>query len=134
GKVAVLDGPDLPVICDYLGTEPLSNLIFFPGMVEQAMAYLKARQPKVRSLKKFGALADLFKPHDIAQLTGLLGVPFTNTFGSTETGMPPLSAGRLAAGQVPADSGKLPSALCEVRLFDSAGQACRTGDVGELAM
>jgi len=134
GKVVVLDGPDLPAICDYLETENLSNLIFFPGMVEQAIAYLQARRPKVRRLKKFGALADLFNPRDIARLTGLLGVPFTNTFGSTETGMPPLSAGRLPAGQVPADFGKLPSSLCEVRLFDSVGRECHAGEVGELAM
>lgn len=134
GKVVVLDGPDLPVICDYLEAEYLSNLIFFPGMVEQAIAYLKERRPKVRGLKKFGALADLFNPHDIAQLTGLLGTPFTNTFGSTETGMPPLSAGRLAAGVAPADFGKLPSALCEVRIFDDQDRVCADGEPGELAV
>lgn len=134
GKVVVLDGPDLPVICDYLEQEPLSNLIFFPGMVEQAIDYLKQRRPRVRHLKKFGALADLFSPRDIAQLTGLLNTPFTNTFGSTETGMPPLSAGRLAVGEVPGDFGKLQSSLCEVRLFDADDRESPVGEVGELAV
>ncbi|NYT22007.1 AMP-binding protein [Alcaligenaceae bacterium] len=134
GKVVVLDGPDLPAICGYLETEKLSNLIFFPGMVDQAIAFLKQRRPKVRGLKKFGALADLFNPHDIARLTELLGAPFTNTFGSTETGMPPLSAGRLRVGEVPADFGKLPSSLCELRLLDKAGRECAAGEIGELVM
>lgn len=134
GKVVVLDGQDLPAICDRLESEKLSNLIFFPGMVSEAIAYLEARKPKVRGLKKFGALADLFNPGDIARLTSLLGVPFTNTFGSTETGMPPLSAGRLEEGVVPKDFGKLPSSMCEVRLFNDQDQEAAVGEVGELAV
>lgn len=134
GKVVVMDGPDLPTICDYLERESLSNLIFFPGMVQQTLDYLRERKPKVRRLKKFGALADLFTPADIAQLTSLLGQPFTNTFGSTETGMPPLSAGRLKAGEVPRDFGKLPSALCEISLRDPEQNEVAVGEVGELAV
>ncbi len=134
GKVVVMDGPDLPLICDYLEREKLSNLIFFPGMVAEAIACLQQRRPRVRGLKKFGALADLFAPADIAQLTALLGVPFTNTFGSTETGMPPLSAGRLAMGEVPRDFGKLQSALCEVRLFGDDDREVPLGETGELAV
>ena len=44
----------------------------------------------------------LHQAHQLAAaqmgVMALLGTPFTNTFGSTETGMPPLSAGRLAPG------------------------------------
>ncbi len=134
GKVAVLDGAELPVICDYLEREPLSNLIFFPGMVEQTLAYLRQRRPQVKRLKKFGALADLFAPREIAEMTALLGVPFTNTFGSTETGMPPASAGRLAAGVAPTDFAKTESLLCDVLLVDEAGQPVPDGEPGELLM
>lgn len=134
GKVVVLNGPDLPTICDYLENEPLSNLIFFPGMVEQTLAYLRQRRPKVKRLKKFGALADLFAPQEIADLTGILGVPFTNTFGSTETGMPPASAGRLAASVVPSDFAKSESLLCEIQLIDEAGNIVADGQPGELVM
>lgn len=134
GKVVVLNGPDLPTICDYLENEPLSNLIFFPGMVEQTLAYLRERKPKVKRLKKFGALADLFAPQEIADLTGILGVPFTNTFGSTETGMPPASAGRLPAGIAPSDFAKSESLLCEIQLIDEAGQIVADGAPGELVM
>lgn len=48
--------------------------------------------------------------------------------------MPPLSAGRLQAGEVPRDFGKLPSALCEIRLCDADGNELPGGEVGELAM
>lgn len=134
GKVVVLDGPDLPVICDYLERESLSNLIFFPGMVEQTLAYLRERRPKVKRLKKFGALADLFAPRELAEMTALLGVPFTNTFGSTETGMPPASAGRLATGIVPTDFAKTESLLCEITLVDEVGEVVADGQPGELLM
>lgn len=134
GKVVVIDGADLPTLCDYLERDFLSNLIVFPGMVEQTVAYLRERRPKVRRLRKFGALADLFRPEDIATLTSLLGVPFTNTFGSTETGMPPLSAGTLPIGQAPVDLGKSQSALCSVRLCDEDGREVPVGEPGELWM
>jgi fatty-acyl-CoA synthase len=134
GKVVVLDGADLPVICDYLESDSLSNLIFFPGMVEETLAYLRERRPFVKRLKKFGAMADLFAPQQIADLTSILGVPFTNTFGSTETGMPPASAGRLASGEMPTDLGKTESLLCEVTLVDDTGIPVPDGQPGELVM
>ncbi len=132
GKLVITDGPDLPLLCDYLERESLANLIFFPGMVDEVLAYLRMRRPKVKRLKKFGALADLFVPAQLAELTALLGVPYTNTFGSTETGMPPASAGRLAAGEMPTDLGKLPSSLCEIRLVDLEDCDVSDGTPGEL--
>jgi len=134
GKVALLDGPDLPVICDYLERESLANLIFFPGMAEQVLAYLRARRPSVRRVKKFGSLADLFAPAQIAELSALLGVPYTNTFGSTETGMPPASAGRFDPGEAPTDLAKVQSSLCDLRLVDEAGAEVPDGAPGELVM
>jgi acyl-CoA synthetase (AMP-forming)/AMP-acid ligase II len=134
GKVVILDGPDLPTICDYLESDSLSNLIFFPGMVEKTLAYLRERRPRVKRLKKFGAMADLFSPQQIADLTSVLGVPYTNTFGSTETGMPPASAGRLAAGELPTDLAKTESLLCEVALFDNNDEPVPDGQPGELVM
>lgn len=134
GKVVVLDGADLPTICDYLEREHISNLIFFPGMVEQAITYLRERKPVVRGLKKFGALADLFSPAHIAELTQMLGVPYTNTFGSTETGMAPASAGQLAVGERPGDFGKAQSSLCEVRIARDDDTEAAIGETGELAM
>lgn len=134
GKVAILDGPDLDAICDILEAEPVSNLIFFPGMIDATLDHLRRRRPKIRRLKKFGALADLFPPRVLAELTEVLGVPFTNTFGSTETGMPPASAGRLEPGCGFTDLAKTESLLCEVRLADAAGEDVPDGAPGELLM
>ena len=134
GKVVIMDGSDLPAICDILEREPVSNLIFFPGMMETTLAYLRERRPKVRRLKKFGALADLFPPQVLAEMTALLDVPFTNTFGSTETGMPPASAGRLPPGEAALDLAKTESLLCEVRLADEEGRDVPDGEPGELLM
>jgi fatty-acyl-CoA synthase len=132
GKVVIVDGPDLPLLCDYLERESMANLIVFPGMVDETLAYLRQRRPKVKRLKKFGALADLFAPSQLAELTSLLGVPYTNTFGSTETGMPPASAGRLKAGETPTDLAKVPSSLCELRLVDEQDHDVPDGVPGEL--
>lgn len=134
GKVVILDGPDLPTICDYLESDSLSNLIFFPGMVEKTLAYLRERRPRVKRLKKFGAMADLFSSQQIADLTSVLGVPYTNTFGSTETGMPPASAGQLACGEIPTDLAKTESLLCEIALFDGDDAPVPDGQPGELVM
>lgn len=132
GKVVVMDGPDLPAIFERLERESQANFIVFPGMAERAIELLRAHRPQVRQLKKFGALADLFAPAQLAELTALLGVPYVNTFGSTETGMPPASAGRLAAGVVPTDFSKVQSALCELRLVDEDDRDVADGTPGEL--
>jgi acyl-CoA synthetase (AMP-forming)/AMP-acid ligase II len=132
GRVETIDGVNLPRICDLLETEPVSNLIFFPGMIRETLAFLRERQPKVLRVRKFGALADLYSPHDIAALTSILGVPFTNTFGSTETGIGPVSAGRIPVGVAPQRLSKLESSFYDVRLVDDDDRDVPPGTPGEL--
>jgi acyl-CoA synthetase (AMP-forming)/AMP-acid ligase II len=132
GKVLVMDGPDLPAIFDRLERESQANFIVFPGMADRALELLRERRPRIKALKKFGALADLFPPAQLAELTALLGVPYVNTFGSTETGMPPASAGRLTAGKIPVDYAKSQSSLCELRLVDEDDRDVADGLPGEL--
>lgn len=132
GKVVIMDGPDLPAIFDRLESESQANFIVFPGMADRALELLRERRPTVKALKKFGALADLFPAAQLAELTALLGVPYVNTFGSTETGMPPASAGRLPPGKIPAHYAKSQSSLCELRLVDEADHDVADGLPGEL--
>ena len=40
GKVVVMDGLDLPTICDYLESDAISNLIFFPEAFDQTESWL----------------------------------------------------------------------------------------------
>ncbi|MDP3137028.1 MAG: class I adenylate-forming enzyme family protein, partial [Burkholderiaceae bacterium] len=132
GKVVTIDGIDLPLICDLLESDPISNVIFFPGMIEETLAYLRERRPRPRRVKKFGALADLYSPHELAALTGILGLPFTNTFGSTETGIGPASAGRIPVGVVPTSLSKTESSYYAVRLVDDQDVDVPDGQPGEL--
>lgn len=134
GNVVVRDGLDFEQMCTLLETESISNLIFFPGMADEVIEKLERRRPKVKRLKKFGALADLFVPAKIARLTELLGTPYTNTFGMTECGMPPASAGKIPIGVEPHGIPKLESCFCDVQVVDEAGGELPFGEPGELVV
>lgn len=132
GKVVVTEGADLELIVRLMETDTLSNLIFFPGMLEQTIKFLRARKPKVRGIRKFGALADLMPKQDLATLTGLLGVPYANTYACTETGIGPASAGRIPPGEVPQRLSKMENNFCLVRLVGEDGREVGVGEPGEL--
>ncbi|MGI9332428.1 MAG: class I adenylate-forming enzyme family protein, partial [Gammaproteobacteria bacterium] len=59
--------------------------------------------------------------------------PYANTFGSTETGIPPASAGRIPIGDTATDLRKRVSVLCDYRLVDEHDTDVPNGTVGELA-
>ncbi len=134
GKLIVHDGFDAKRMCDTLATEPLGWLIAMPGMIDALIDALKTYRPAIRSLRLVGAMADLVPPHQLAELTRLLGAPYLNTFGSTETGLPPASGSLLAVGAVPTSFAKRESALCSVRLVDPDDRDVPPGVPGELAM
>jgi fatty-acyl-CoA synthase len=70
----------------------------------------------------------------IAELSGLIGAPFLNSFGSTETGLAPTCAGLIPPGVVPTSLSKRQSALCEVRLVDPDNNEVPDGQPGEVAI
>src|SRR5512135_281916 len=132
GKVLVRDGLAVDDLCAGLESERLGWLVDVPGMIEGLIGGLKARRPAVRSLKLVGAMADLVPRHQIAELTALLGAPYLNTFGSTETGLPPASAGTIPAGEVPASLAKRESSWCALRLVDPSDRDVAPGVPGEM--
>ena len=132
GKVLVRDGLAVDDLCTALEAEPLGWLVAVPGMIEGLIAGLKARRPVARSLKLVGAMADLVPRHQIAELTALLQAPYLNTFGSTETGLPPASAGTIPIGEVPASLAKRESSWCELRLVDAEDRDVPPGVPGEV--
>jgi fatty-acyl-CoA synthase len=79
-------------------------------------------------------MADLVPPAEIARITRLLGAPYANTFGATETGCPPCSSSLIPIGVVPARLSKQQSPFCEVRLVDAGDRDVAPGTPGELAM
>ena len=79
-------------------------------------------------------MADLVPPHVMAEVTDLLRAPYLNSFGSTETGLPPATRSLIPIGAVPASLSKEQSAFCEIKLVDSADNEVATGMPGELAI
>lgn len=88
------------------------------------------------SVKYVGAMPDLVAPDKIARVTELFDAGFINSFGSTETGSPPVTGNAIPPGIEP-DEGKLSkveSPMCDVRLVDTEWNDVEQGEVGELAM
>ncbi|MBL8384059.1 MAG: AMP-binding protein [Burkholderiales bacterium] len=134
GKVIVHDGLDVPHLCALLSSERMGWLVAMPGMIEQLIDGLKAHARPIIAPVMVGAMADLVPRHQIAELTRLVGAPYLNSFGSTETGIPPASAVLLAPGEVPASLSKRESALCRIRLVDREDRDVPAETPGELVI
>jgi len=133
GKVVVVDGFRPDEIAGHVGREQLGHLLLMPGMIEPLIAELRARAIRPVGVRLCGAMADLVPAHQIAEVTALLGAPYLNSFGSTETGVPPASGNVIAVGEVPARLSKRQNAFCEIRLVDAEDREVPPGTPGELA-
>jgi fatty-acyl-CoA synthase len=129
--VLVRDGLDVDAASALLERESLGWLIAMPGMIEGLIAGLERNRPRVRALKLVGAMADLVPRHQIARLTALLGAPYLNSFGSTETGLAPATGATIGVGEVPATLSKRESSWCRVRLVDPEDRDVPAGVPGE---
>jgi len=132
GKVIVISGYDPDQILHVVETESLWWLVVMPGMIEDLIASARRRRTIPQGLKLIGAMADLVPRHQLAEITRILQAPYANTFGATETGLPPASAGRVAIGAAPARLPKLASASCVLRLVDADDHDVPDGVPGEL--
>jgi acyl-CoA synthetase (AMP-forming)/AMP-acid ligase II len=138
GKVIVCDGLDLNRICGWLRSEPsVGWLLAMPGMIEPLIAALYevlSAGGTIAPVKLVGAMADLVPPQQIAELSRLVNAPYLNSFGSTETGLPPASGGVFAPGVAPSSFSKRQSAACQVRLLDADGAQVPLESPGEMAV
>jgi acyl-CoA synthetase (AMP-forming)/AMP-acid ligase II len=134
GKVITVGGFDAARLADLVAAEELGWLLLMPGMVGRFAAELERRGTAVRGVKLCGVMADLVPPAEIAAITRLLGAPYANTFGATETGCPPCSSNLIPIGVAPARLSKQQSPFCEVRLVDPDDRDVPDGTPGELAM
>ncbi|HSB22593.1 MAG TPA: AMP-binding protein [Burkholderiaceae bacterium] len=134
GQVFVMDGLQLERICALLASERLGWLLAMPGMIDALIDALRQERRRLHAPRMVGAMADLVPRHQIAELTRLLGAPYLNSFGSTETGLPPASAALLAPGEVPASLAKRESGLCRIRLVDADDREVPPGTPGELTI
>jgi len=134
GKVVVHDGLDVDRLCATLERESVGWLVAMPGMIDQLIDGLRRHRTRPRGVSMVGAMADLVPRQQIAELTGLLGAPYVNSFGATETGLAPASAGLLAPGVVPTSLAKRESSFCSVRLVDAEDRDVPPGTPGEAAI
>jgi fatty-acyl-CoA synthase len=134
GTVIVVDGFDPARLADIVAREPLGWLLLMPGMVARLADELERCAIAPRGVKLCGVMADLVPPAEIARITQLLGAPYANTFGATETGCPPCSSSLIPIGVAPASLDKQQSPFCEIRLVDADDNDVPDGMPGELAM
>jgi acyl-CoA synthetase (AMP-forming)/AMP-acid ligase II len=134
GTVVMIDGFQVEPLLKAVERHYVGWLVLIPGMVEAFAAGLKAQGTKVRGVRVCGAMADLVPPHAIAEVTELLQAPYLNSFGSTETGLPPATRALIAVGEIPTRLSKQQSAFCQVKLVDPSDNEVAPGMPGELAM
>jgi acyl-CoA synthetase (AMP-forming)/AMP-acid ligase II len=134
GKVITLDGYDAPRLAELVRDEVLGWLLLMPGMVGSFADELERQRVEARGVKLCGVMADLVPPGEIARVTRLLGAPYANTFGATETGCPPCSSDRIPIGVAPTRLSKQQSPFCEIRLVDAEDRDVEDGAPGELCI
>jgi fatty-acyl-CoA synthase len=132
--VIVVDGYDPDALIEIVARERIGWLPLVPGMIEGFAAELRRHEIEARAIRAIGAMADLVPRHQLAEITTLLAAPYLNTFGATETGLPPATASFIPIGVAPTDLAKRQSAFCEVRLVDPDDRDVPDGEPGECAI
>ncbi len=132
GKFIPFPGFDPEKLAHYLQTERLGWLVMMPGTYDPMIEILRTTNRKIVGTRLVGAMADLVPPQTIAEITRLINCPFVNTFGSTETGLPPATNSTFAIGEVPTDFAKKVNTTCEIRLVDREDKNVPLGEPGEL--
>jgi acyl-CoA synthetase (AMP-forming)/AMP-acid ligase II len=132
--VIVIDGFNAQAIVDTMARYKLGWLLLMPGSIEPVVALLQQQRTVAKGIKAIGAMADLVPTKLIAELSGLTGAPYLNSFGSTETGLPPGTGVLFQPGVVPTSLSKRMSSLCDMRLVDSDWNEVTDGDPGEIAI
>lgn len=134
GKVILMDGLDVAQLVQISSQEFIGQLILMPGMIDRVIDEIERSGRKPAGARMIGCMADLVPPTQIARITTLYQAPYRNTFGSTETGGTPASAGLVAIGFAPQRLSKTQNSLCQIRLVDENDVDVADGEPGELAL
>jgi acyl-CoA synthetase (AMP-forming)/AMP-acid ligase II len=134
GTVVIVDGFQIEPLLSALQRYHIGWFVLIPGMIDAFIAGFRAQEITVKGVGCCGAMADLVPPHVLAEVTELLGAPYVNSFGSTETGLPPATRSLIAIGEIPNRLSKQQSAFCEVKLVDPDDNEVAAGMPGELAI
>jgi fatty-acyl-CoA synthase len=132
--VLIIDGFDVDAIVAAIAGRRIGWLLLVPATIEPVLERLQHEHTRPVGVKVVGCMADLVPPHLIEGITRQLGARFLNSFGSTETGLPPASGHLIGIGEVPLDLAKRASSMTEFRLVDNAGCDVADGEIGEGVM
>lgn len=133
GTVHIVDGFQPDRLIDILEAVSMRWFVLMPGTVAAFTEALRVRKARPKGLGLVGAMADLIPREEIAAVTRYLNVPYVNTFGSTETGLPPATGSTIPVGVAPTDMSKRQSAFCDIRLVDWEDMDVPNGQPGEIA-
>jgi fatty-acyl-CoA synthase len=134
GTIVIVDGFQAEPLLRAVASHRIGWLVLIPGMVEALVEAMLIQRTIVKGIRVCGAMADLVPPHAIAAATELLQAPYLNSFGSTETGLPPATRAVIPIGEIPTRMSKRQNAFCEVKLVDTDDQEVPQGMPGELAI
>lgn len=134
GTVWCVDGYQPEQLAELVGSLRMNWLVLVPGMVAGFVDWLAKAAVKPKGVNIIGAMPDLVPREDIAAATRYFNAPFLNTFGATETGLPPGTGGRISVGIAPERLSKTQSPFCDLRLLDPNGREVPVGEPGEAAL
>ncbi|MEP0943085.1 MAG: AMP-binding protein [Rhizobiaceae bacterium] len=134
GTVFVVDGYQPEVLMDLIEAHTVGWFVLMPGMVGEFAEFCRARRLKPKGIVACGAMADLVPREEIAAATTALSTPYVNSFGATETGLPPATASVIDIGEAPERLPKRQSAFVELRLVDAEDNDVALGEPGEVAL
>jgi fatty-acyl-CoA synthase len=131
-KVMIMDGFDAERLVAIAARERIAHLSVLPGVVDRVIDALKTSGLRPLSVRTVGLLADLVSPASIAELTSLVGAPYCNSFGSTETGWLPASRALIPVGVAPTRLSKVQSSYGTMRLVDEDDNDVPDGEAGQV--
>jgi acyl-CoA synthetase (AMP-forming)/AMP-acid ligase II len=134
GSVVITDGLDVDAMANAISAHRLGWLLLVPATIDPLLARLRDAGTIAKGVKVVGCMADLVPTETIVEISAQLDAPFFNSFGSTETGLPPASGHLLRAGSDLANLGKRQSSLCAFRLLGPDGAEVTQGETGEGAV
>lgn len=131
GAVVVSQGFNADYMADVISRHRLGWLLLVPATFDRLREAMKRLGTSVKGVKAVGAMADLLPKSTIVEITTLFNAPFFNTFGATETGLPPASGQLIPPGIFPERLSKELSSLCQMRIVGKDGEDVQDGEVGE---
>jgi fatty-acyl-CoA synthase len=133
--VHIVDGYDARAIVNIMATHTLGWLLLMPGSIEPVIEILRREKTIVKGIRAIGAMIDLVPRNVAADLSRLTGTGYLNSFGSTETGLPPGSARLMFPDElIKGPLSKRLSALVDAIFVDADGREVPDGTPGEMAV